>query len=260
MTDVLLARGDFADDTALLRLHHAAGLSVRTVEAPLAGLDSAQIASSRRSRPACIVFAVGDGRSLVTGGVLDAVARLRAQNPDLGFLGVIDGAAAIDDADRSRANASVLDAGADDVVRLDLPPCELAARVTAVVRRARRMQGASASSLSAGDAQRPAVDASRRELVGGRACVSLTAKESTLMSALIGCQGVVARSDLGAQLWTGTWSGTAKAIDMHVSNLRRKLVAASGDQWRIETVRGVGFTLVDAGRPSSEAVTIPETG
>ena len=59
MTDVLLARGGFGDDTTLLRLHQAADLSVRTVAGSLVDICSDHVAPTHRSAPACVLFAAG---------------------------------------------------------------------------------------------------------------------------------------------------------------------------------------------------------
>lgn len=230
MIDVLLARGNFGDDTALLRVLRPAGLSVRTVEMPLSGLDSNLNVSPGGGAPACVVFAVGDARSLVDDGVLDAVARLTATSPGVALIGVIDDrdggiTMGLDHDERSRVIAAVLDAGADDVVGVDLAPCELAARVVAVTRRRTRAQeGLHADAQSPRSADEPAlpaagarplVDESRRELIGCEMRVALTAKESALMTVLVDASGVVPRCDLEDHLWTGTWSGTKKAVDIH---------------------------------------------
>lgn len=90
---------------------------------------------------------------------------------------------------------------------------------------------------------RPQIDPLRRELTGPRGRVPLTAKESIVMRMLIEAPGVVLRQQLAEAVWTQGWVGTPKAIDMHISNLRKKLREVGGTGWRIVTVRGTGFML-----------------
>jgi len=70
--------------------------------------------------------------------------------------------------------------------------------------------------------------------------VHLTPREFDILAMLIEDPGaVVSRDDLLRRLWGTTWAVQTKAIDVHVSSLRRKL----GDPAWVETVRGVGFRL-----------------
>ena len=70
--------------------------------------------------------------------------------------------------------------------------------------------------------------------------VHLTPREFDILTMLMADAGaVVSRDDLLRRLWGTTWAVQTKAIDVHVSSLRRKL----GDPTWVETVRGVGFRL-----------------
>ncbi len=53
------------------------------------------------------------------------------------------------------------------------------------------------------------------------------------------------RADILRSVWDEHWYGSTKTLDVHVASLRRKL----GSPAWIETVRGVGFRVVDAGDP-----------
>ena len=236
MTDVLLARGGFGDDTTLLRLHQAADLSVRTVAGSLVDICSDHVAPTHRSAPACVLFAAGRAGEPLDADVLEALCRLTERHPKTAFVAAVAFGDAT--AQRSGVVAQLLLAGADDVVLLDGDPAELGARVAARVRRVTRERGEALTASA-----RPWVDVRRREAVGGRGRVELTAKEAMVLEMLTASDGVVLRDDIGAALWTGHWSGTPKAIDMHVANLRRKLPHVCGEAWRIETVRGAGFVL-----------------
>ncbi len=46
-------------------------------------------------------------------------------------------------------------------------------------------------------------------------------------------------------MWDNNYDGLSNVVDVHIANLRRKLVGPAGDEI-IETVRGVGYRI---GRP-----------
>src|SRR5258706_524175 len=80
----------------------------------------------------------------------------------------------------------------------------------------------------------------------GEERVDLTRIEFDLLAAL--CQRprqVCSRGQLLETVWGPNWYGDTHVVDVHMSNLRRKL----GDRDRsirvIQTVRGVGFRLSD---------------
>ena len=127
-----------------------------------------------------------------------------------------------------------LELGADDYVVKPFSVRELSARIRAVSRR-RRVDPTLHSA-------RVVVDRSRRRAsVDGRP-VDLTAKEFDLLAVLAEEPGrVVARQELLSRIWDPVWHGTGKTLDVHVSALRRKL----GDPSLVETVRGVGYRLVE---------------
>lgn len=128
-----------------------------------------------------------------------------------------------------------LELGADDYVVKPYSVRELSARIRAISRRRRNERTASTGRIT--------VDRSRHEVqVDGR-MVELTAKEFDLMVVLAEEPGrVVPRQELFSRVWDPVWVGSGKSLDVHIATLRRKL----GDGSLIETVRGVGYRLVDA--------------
>lgn len=133
-----------------------------------------------------------------------------------------------------------LELGADDYVVKPFSVRELSARIRAVSRR-RRVE----PSLATG---RVVVDRSRRRATCDGQVVDLTAKEFDLLAVLAEEPGrVVPRQELLSRVWDPVWHGSGKTLDVHVSSLRRKL----GDADLVETVRGVGYRLIDeAGTPA----------
>jgi DNA-binding response OmpR family regulator len=134
-----------------------------------------------------------------------------------------------------------LTAGADDYVTKPYSPRELSARIEAMLRRPRTSVARPDGARTVGDI---AVDVAARVVAVSGAEVALTRTEFDLLASLSERPGgVVARDDLLRRVWGPDWYGDAHVVDVHVSNLRRKLGAA-GKQ--VQTVRGVGFRLVDA--------------
>jgi DNA-binding response OmpR family regulator len=131
-----------------------------------------------------------------------------------------------------------LEIGADDYVVKPFGLRELIARINAVMRRV-EATGAkdAADDLTAGPLSLS--PRTRRVWRDGEE-VHLTPREFDILMMLMADPGaVVSRDELLRRLWGTTWSVQTKAIDVHVSSLRRKL---GGPEW-VETVRGVGFRL-----------------
>jgi two-component system, OmpR family, response regulator len=200
-------------------------------------------------RDGCRVDVVGDGAAAerrIADGDLDLVVldilmpeldgltlcrRLRATGgPPIIFL-----SSRAEEADRILG----LDLGGDDYVTKPFSPGELAARVRAVLRRARdRALAPPQPVLRRG---RVAVDRARhRVVVDDDHPVALTVTELRLLAALIAHPGrVLTRTQLIDQVYDGDHHITARTVDTHVRNVRAKLAAHGVDA--IETVHGVGY-------------------
>jgi DNA-binding response OmpR family regulator len=86
---------------------------------------------------------------------------------------------------------------------------------------------------------------------GGRAVrcgnreVELTSVEFDLLGSFLKSPGkVIAREELGKTVLGRELSPFDRSIDVHVSNLRRKLGAAHDGSDRIKAIRGVGYLFV----------------
>ena len=131
-----------------------------------------------------------------------------------------------------------LELGADDYVTKPFNPRALVARIKAILRRTdgtvRLGRPIEVGSLR--------IDPRRREVVLGDAIVELRGREFDLLSALARDPGVVlSRETLLEDVWGTDFPGETRTVDVHVSEVRKKL---GPDGPAIESVRGVGYRLV----------------
>jgi len=138
-----------------------------------------------------------------------------------------------------------LTAGADDYLTPPFSPRVLVARVRARRRRPR----ATAEAPAAGPDLMPTVidglviDAAAHEVRVDDNPVELTPIEFGLLSTLASRPGMVfTREQLLDRVW-GEFYGDDHVVDVHLSNLRRKLEPDPAGPRFIETVRGVGYRL-----------------
>jgi two-component system response regulator CpxR len=139
-----------------------------------------------------------------------------------------------------------LDAGADDYLPKPFGPEELLARIRAVLRRSGRAV-TTGEVLESGGIR---LTTSAREAVCEGVVLSLTTVEYDILEHLVRAAGrIVSRDELTAALYRRQASPFDRALDMHISNLRKKL----GDHGSlIRTVRGVGYLFRTGPRPENE--------
>lgn len=142
-----------------------------------------------------------------------------------------------------------LDAGADDYLAKPFRFEELLARMRALTRRG------GAERLDVLRFGRITLDRLRHQAMVDETSLQLTAKEFQLLEFfLLHPEEVVRRTTLLEKVWDMHFDPESNVVDVHVGNLRRKLAKLTQDQ-RIETVRGVGFSLRHAteARPAAAA-------
>ena len=136
-----------------------------------------------------------------------------------------------------------LELGADDYLPKPFNPRELVARLRAILRRS-SASGASAASQPVHLAGVDLHPESRSVTCNGKP-VGLTGAEFDLLYAFLRNPGkIISREDLTQAALGRPMSPMDRSIDVHVSNLRRKLGPYDGEQERIKAIRGSGYVYL----------------
>lgn len=144
----------------------------------------------------------------------------------------------------SERRTALLGAGADAVISLPCQPMEVAAQTTALMRRPRASLPAPVVPESRARFGPVEIDASRREVIVNGRRLTLTRIEFDVLAYLCAHpHSVVSRTDLVHSIWGPDWTGDSHMVDVHISNVRRKLDQAAPGVTVIQTVRGLGFRL-----------------
>lgn len=142
-----------------------------------------------------------------------------------------------------------LELGADDYLPKPFDPRELLARIRAILRRA-----AATPTDVTGKAEADAVlqygalrlETRRRRVTLDGQTLELTAAEFKVLQCLLESAGQpVERQQLTEQALGRKLTLYDRAIDTHVSNLRRKMERLRGTGIEIRAVRGTGYELID---------------
>ncbi|WP_299775111.1 response regulator transcription factor [uncultured Pseudoteredinibacter sp.] len=128
--------------------------------------------------------------------------------------------------------------GADDYLTKPYNPVELSARIKAILRRTSKAVTKSNAHL----ANLELIQARREVKVDGET-VSLTATEYDLLEYLLFRPAqVVSKEELFQNVIGRKYESYDRTLDMHVSNLRKKIDAANV---KLATCRGVGYELIE---------------
>ncbi len=136
---------------------------------------------------------------------------------------------------REEVKVAALDAGADDFVTKPFGMNELAARLSALLRR--RNQGGEIS-LTAGALS---MDLVHREATFNGTPLSLTPTEFAILSELCVHEGrLVTQTSISAKVWPTQQSDCSEVLRVHLTHLRKKLAP---HDCRITNVPGVGYRI-----------------
>jgi two-component system, OmpR family, response regulator CpxR len=131
-----------------------------------------------------------------------------------------------------------LNAGADDYLPKPFGPEELAARIGAVLRRSRNALSAKPEIVSVGRLRLSA--ATRRAWMADEP-IDITATEFDILDLLVRAEGrVVTRDDVCGMLYQRKATPFERALEVHISRLRKK---TEGAGLVIRPIRGVGYLL-----------------
>ncbi len=181
----------------------------------------------------------------------ELIREIRRTDPDVPIL-VLSAKSALED------RVSVLEMGADDYLVKPFAVEEVAARVAGALRRSARRQEVSGQARPAESEMRGGgkekgrrplrfkdmtMDPDRREVRVGGQLLNLTAHEYDILHILMQEPGkVYSRERLYELVWQGGYYGEDNTVNVHVSNLRKKIAAVDSAEY-IATVWGIGFRM-----------------
>lgn len=134
-----------------------------------------------------------------------------------------------------------LEIGADDYLPKPFNPRELAARLRAILRRVNTDDSdpSSVEKIMVDDLE---ISPASRSVKRGEEEVTVTSVEFDLLRALVVEAGkIVKKEDLSETVLERSLSPYDRSLDMHISNLRKKLGVRPDGSDRIKTIRSVGY-------------------
>jgi len=136
-----------------------------------------------------------------------------------------------------------LEMGADDYLPKPCNPRELAARLRAILRRADTSHSNTSTLLENDELVLNTAD---RSVHQGTEEIKLTTAEFNVLEVLMRHAGDVVNKEMLSQQALGrALTAYDRSIDVHVSNLRKKLI--TGERETIKNIRGVGYQLTHFG-------------
>ena len=126
--------------------------------------------------------------------------------------------------------------------RLALMCATLLARMRAVLRRSSGIPASQEQSIL--QVEELELNRSARTVFQGDKRIELTDVEFSLLEVLMGAPGkVVSREEISEKVLGRKFHPFDRALDMHVSRLRRKLNEAGIQEDQVKTIRGAGYQL-----------------
>ena len=134
---------------------------------------------------------------------------------------------------------SVLIGGADDYITKPFEIPEVLARIQVQLRHAVKEQ----ESVRLTYRDMVLDKTTRHVMIGGSPLPKITKQEFAILELLIRHpKQVYSKEDIFEYAWEEPYIGETKTLDVHISNIRKKIKAVSSDEY-IETVWGIGYRL-----------------
>jgi two-component system, OmpR family, response regulator CpxR len=138
-----------------------------------------------------------------------------------------------------------LEIGADDYLPKPCNPRELIARLRAVLRRSQPEPVTKNADVIRVDELE--INHSQHHVLKNNEPLELTVTEYNILNTLVSHLGnVVEKNQLAEEAMSRSLTLFDRSLDMHLSNLRKKLGVHDDGQTRIKTIRGVGYMYVAA--------------
>lgn len=138
---------------------------------------------------------------------------------------------------------NVLNIGADDYITKPFESEEIIARVNSLLRRSRKYETNTPTHEVHKFKNLILEEETRKVKVGGTE-IHLTGHEFDILSILIkNPDKVYSRESLYEQVWKNGYYGEDNSVNVHISNIRKKIKSASGEEDYIKTIWGIGFKL-----------------
>ncbi len=135
-----------------------------------------------------------------------------------------------------------LEIGADDYLPKPFNPRELVARLRAILRRVQTEQESNQIEIDKLQVDDVEVQISARSALKNGEDLGLTSVEFDLLAELLRQAGKVIKKEvLSEQVLERKLSPWDRSLDMHISNLRKKLGNREDNTERIKTIRSVGY-------------------
>lgn len=179
----------------------------------------------------------------------ELIGEIRQTDPDLPII-VLSAKSGLEE------RVEVLELGADDYMVKPFAAAEVEARVAGALRRSTRRRKLEEAQQESAQQERGerlqskklqfkelTLDADRREVRVRGQILNLTAHEYDILYILLQEPGkVYSRERLYELVWQGGYYGEDNTVNVHVSNLRKKIAAVDTDEY-IATVWGIGFRM-----------------
>lgn len=137
-----------------------------------------------------------------------------------------------------------LELGADDYIPKPFSPRELVARIRAVFRRSETSNKNSSGTFKI-ELNSVKIDSSTKEVFKDGVALSLTEVEFSILEQLMRAAGnVVERQELAFKVLGRRLTYDDRSLDVHMSNLRKKLGKNQSGTDLIKTIRGIGYLYV----------------